>query len=203
MAQAQIMAVDVDHPQPRLVERAVEVLRGGGLIAYPTDTYYAVGCDLFSKKAIDRLFELKGRDRKKPLAFLTHDLSKVAEYAHVNNFAYRVLRQLTPGAFTFVLRANKVVPDMMATRQREVGIRVPDMELPRMLARELGHPIVTTSATDGEGEVLTDPRDIKEAIGKRLDLILDGGIVDNEPSTVLSLLEDRIEILRQGKGELE
>lgn len=203
MPTAHIVAVDVEHPQPRMVQRAVDVLRSGGLIAYPTDTYYAVGCDLFSKKAIDRLFELKGRDRKKPLAFLCHDLSHVSEYAHVNNFAYRVLRQLTPGAFTFVLRATKVVPDMMATRQREVGIRVPDLELPRALARELGHPIVTTSAADPEGEVLTDPRDIRDAIGNRIDLILDGGIVSNEPSTVLSLLEDRIEILRQGKGEVE
>lgn len=203
MGIAPIIEVDMEHPNPRHVQRAVEVLRDGGVIAYPTDTYYALGCDLFSKRAIDRLFELKGRNRKKPLAFLCADLSDVSEYAHVNNFAYRFLRQLTPGAFTFVLRATKRVPDMMATKQREVGIRVPDAELARELARGVGHPIVTTSATDGEGEPLIDAHDIKEALGSRLDLILDGGVVSNEPSTVVSLLEDHAEILRQGKGIIE
>ena len=154
---APILAVDIEHPQPRHVARAVEVLRGGGLIAYPTDTYYAIGCDLLSKKAIDRLYELKGRSRKKPLSFLCADLSDVSEYAHVTNFAYRAMRQLTPGAFTFVLKATRVVPEMMATKQSEVGIRIPDAPLARMLAQELGRPLVTTSATDREGEPLVDP----------------------------------------------
>jgi len=200
---APILSVDIEHPQPRHVARAVEVLRGGGLIAYPTDTYYAIGCDLLSKRAIERLYEVKGRSRKKPLSFLCADLSHVSEYANVNNFAYRVLRQLTPGAFTFVLKATRVVPEMMATKQREVGIRIPDAPLARMLAQELGRPLVTTSATDREGKPLVDPKDIKEQLGKQLDLILDGGIWPCEPSTVVSLLEDRMEILRQGKGQLE
>ncbi len=200
---APILSVDIEHPQPRHVARAVEVLRGGGLIAYPTDTYYAIGCDLLSKRAIERLYEVKGRSRKKPLSFLCADLSHVSEYADMNNFAYRVMKQLTPGAFTFVLKATRVVPDIMATRQREVGIRVPDAPLARALAQELGHPLVTTSATDREGEPLVDPKDIKEQLGKQLDLILDGGIWPCEPSTVVSLLEDRMEILRQGKGHVE
>lgn len=200
---APILSVDIEHPQPRHVARALEVLRDGGLIAYPTDTYYAIGCDLLSKRAIERLYEVKGRSRKKPLSFLCADLSHVSEYADVNNFAYRVMRQLTPGAFTFVLKATRVVPEIMATKQRSVGIRIPDAPLARMLAQELGRPLVTTSATDREGEPLVDPKDIKEQLGKQLDLILDGGIWPCEPSTVVSLLEDRMEILRQGKGQLE
>src|SRR5512133_2992504 len=130
---APILSVDIEHPQPRHVARAVEVLRGGGLIAYPTDTYYAIGCDLLSKRAIERLYEAKGRSRKKPLSFLCADLSHVSEYADMNNFAYRVMKQLTPGAFTFVLKAARVVPDIMATKQREVGIRIPDAPLARAL----------------------------------------------------------------------
>ena len=188
------------HPQPRLVERAAKVLEDGGLIAYPTDTYYGIGCDLESKKAIDRLYAVKGRDRKKPLAFLCPDLSDVARYAIVSNFAYRTMRQLTPGPFTFVLEATKLVPEMMRTKQRQVGIRVPQAPLMLAIAAKLGRPIVTTSATDEEGVVLTDAREIKEQLGHRLDLILDGGMQPNEPSTVVSLIDDQIEVLRQGKG---
>jgi tRNA threonylcarbamoyl adenosine modification protein (Sua5/YciO/YrdC/YwlC family) len=202
MPLAPIIEVDPVHPQPRTVERAVKVLEDGGLIAYPTDTYYGVGCDLNSKKAIDRLYGVKNRDRKKPLAILCPDLSDVAKYAKVSNFAYRIMRQLTPGPFTFVLEATKLVPDMMQTRQKQVGIRVPQAPLMLAIAAMLGRPIVTTSATDMDGRVLTDAKEIKDELGQRLDLILDGGVQPDEPSTVVSLIDDQIEVLRQGKGIL-
>lgn len=203
MAAAPILEVDPIHPQPRHVERALKVLQDGGLLVYPTDTYYGIGCDLFSKKAIERLYQLKGRDKKKPLSFLCHDLSDVSQYAKVTNFAYRQLKHLTPGAFTFILEATRVVPEMMQTKQKQVGIRVPDAPLARALAQGLGHPIVTTSATDREGEPLIDSRDIKAQLGNGVDLILDGGVHTHEPSTVVSLIGDQIEILRQGKGRLD
>jgi tRNA threonylcarbamoyl adenosine modification protein (Sua5/YciO/YrdC/YwlC family) len=202
MATAPIVEVDSVRPQPRTIERAAEVLESGGLIAYPTDTYYGIGCDLFSKKAIDRLYGIKNRDRKKPLAFLCPDLSDVAKYARVSNFAYRIMRQLTPGPFTFVLEATRLVPDMMQSKQKQVGIRVPQAPLMLAIAAKLGRPIVTTSATDMDGQVLTDAKDIKEQLGARLDLILDGGVQPDEPSTVVSLIDDQIEVLRQGKGIL-
>jgi tRNA threonylcarbamoyl adenosine modification protein (Sua5/YciO/YrdC/YwlC family) len=200
---APILEVDLDNPQPRHVARAVEVLSRGGLVAYPTDTYYGLGCDLLSKKAIERLYQLKGRDKKKPLSFLCPDLSDVAKYAHVGNFAYRTMKGLTPGPFTFILEATRIVPDMMMTRQKQVGIRVPDAPLARALAAGLGRPLVTTSASDGEDEPLIDARGIKEQLGHGLDLILDGGVTLIEASTVVSLIGDSIEILRQGKGRLD
>jgi tRNA threonylcarbamoyl adenosine modification protein (Sua5/YciO/YrdC/YwlC family) len=202
MASAPITEVDPVHPQPRIIERAAQVLEDGGLIAYPTDTYYGIGCDLLSKKAIDRLYGIKNRDRKKPLAFLCPDLSDVAKYAKVSNFAYRIMRNLTPGPFTFVLEATKLVPDMMMSKQKQVGIRVPQAPLMLAIAAKLGRPIVTTSATDMEGAVLTDAKAIKDELGARLDLILDGGVQPSEPSTVVSLIGDEIEVLRQGKGIL-
>src|SRR4051812_44770047 len=116
---APILEVDPEHPNPRHLERALAVLKNGGLLVYPTDTYYGIGCDLFSKKAIERLYQLKGRDKKKPLSFLCHDLSDVAQYAHVSNFGYRQMKHLTPGAFTFILEATRVVPEMMQTRQKQ------------------------------------------------------------------------------------
>jgi tRNA threonylcarbamoyl adenosine modification protein (Sua5/YciO/YrdC/YwlC family) len=200
---APILAVDIAHPNPRHVARAVEVLSRGGLIAYPTDTYYGLGCDLMSKKAIERLYQLKGRDKKKPLSFLCPDLSDVAKYAHVSNFAYRTMKGLTPGAFTFILEATRLVPQMMMSKQKQVGIRVPDVALARALAAGLGRPLATTSASDEEGEPLIDAKDIKEKLGHGLELILDGGVTLIEPSTVVSLIGDSIEILRQGKGRLD
>jgi tRNA threonylcarbamoyl adenosine modification protein (Sua5/YciO/YrdC/YwlC family) len=199
---APILEVDMEHPSARHVQRAVEVLERGGLLAYPTDTYYGLGCDLGSKKGIERLYQLKQRDKKKPLSFLCPDLSDVAKYAHVSNFAYRTMKGLTPGAFTFILEATRLVPDLMMTKQKQVGIRVPDAPLVREIARALGRPLATTSATNTEGEPLTDARDIKAGLGHGLDLILDGGVTLNEPSTVISLIGDTLEILRQGKGRL-
>lgn len=202
MASAPIIEVDPVRPNPRTIERAAKVLEDGGLIAYPTDTYYGIGCDLSSKKAIDRLYGIKNRDRKKPFAFLCPDLSDVAKYAKVSKFAYRIMRQLTPGPFTFVLEATKLVPDMMMSKQKQVGIRVPQAPLMLAIAAKLGRPIVTTSATGGEDEILTDAKEIKDALGARLDLILDGGVQPAEPSTVVSLIDDQLEVLRQGKGIL-
>lgn len=200
---APILEVDIQHPQPRHIARAVQVLERGGVIAYPTDTYYGVGCDLMSKKAIERLYQLKGRDRKKPLSFLCPDLSDVAKYAHVSNFAYRTMKGLTPGAFTFILEATRIVPEVMMSKQKQVGIRVPDAPLARALAAGLGRPLITTSASDDEGEPLIDAKDIKEKLGHGLDLILDGGVTLMEPSTVVSLIGDSMEVLRQGKGRLD
>jgi tRNA threonylcarbamoyl adenosine modification protein (Sua5/YciO/YrdC/YwlC family) len=200
---APILEVDIQHPQPRHITRAVQVLERGGVIAYPTDTYYGLGCDLMSKKAIERLYLLKGRDRKKPLSFLCPDLSDVAKYAHVSNFAYRTMKGLTPGAFTFILEATRIVPEVMMSKQKQVGIRVPDAPLARALAAGLGRPLITTSASDDEGEPLIDARDIKEKLGHGLDLILDGGVTLIEPSTVVSLIGDSMEVLRQGKGRLD
>lgn len=200
---APILEVDMEHPQPRHIARAVQVLERGGVIAYPTDTYYGLGCDLMSKKAIERLYQIKGRDKKKPLSFLCPDLSDVAKYAHVSNFAYRTMKGLTPGAFTFILEATRVVPEVMMSKQKQVGIRVPDAPLARALAAALGRPLITTSASDGEGEPLIDAKDIKEKLGHGLDLILDGGVTLMEPSTVVSLIGDSLEVLRQGKGRLD
>jgi len=201
-AVAPILQVDPQHPASRTVHRAVAALREGGLIAYPTDTYYGIGCDLFLKGAMARLFALKGPNRKRPLTLICPDLSDVAKYARVSNFAYRTMRHLTPGPFTFVLEATRLVPEVMMIRQKQVGIRVPESPIALALSRELGHPLANTSATPSDDTPLTDARDIKAALGHGLSLILDGGPQVSEPSTVVSLLGDEIGILRAGKGEI-
>ncbi|MGQ0508730.1 MAG: L-threonylcarbamoyladenylate synthase [Myxococcaceae bacterium] len=202
-ASAPILEINAEHPNPRHVERAVEVLRKDGLVAYPTDLSYALGCALNSKKAIDRLYALKQRDRKKPLAFMCPDLSAVAHFAHVSNFDYRTMRHLSPGPFTFVLEATRLVPEIMTSRQKQVGIRVPDAPFIVEVMRALGTPLVTSSASDDEGDPLVDARDVKALLGHGLDLIFDGGILSGEKTTVLLLAEDHWEVLRQGAGQVE
>ncbi|TMA44055.1 MAG: threonylcarbamoyl-AMP synthase [Deltaproteobacteria bacterium] len=200
---APIQPVDPRHPQPRHIQRAKTVLQDGGIVSYPTDTYYALGCDAFQKKAMERLALLKRRDGKKPFAFLCADLGDVAKYAIVSNESFRLMRRLLPGPYTIVLDATRLVPRTALTRQRQVGVRVPDAPVATALVRALGHPLATTSAALPDQEPLTDAADIQEHLGHGIDLILDGGVTLNEPSTVLDLTGPAPVVLREGKGRLE
>src|SRR5271166_1746907 len=142
-----LLAINPDHPEPRKIRRAVDALLDGGVIAYPTDTVYGLGCDLTNKHAVDRLYVIKGMDRSHPLSFVCPDLSDIARYAVVDNPVYRVLRRFLPGPYTFILEATREVPKLVQMRRKQVGIRVPALETPRALARELGRPIVSTTAS--------------------------------------------------------
>jgi tRNA threonylcarbamoyl adenosine modification protein (Sua5/YciO/YrdC/YwlC family) len=201
--QAPIQPIDPVHPQPRHVARAVAILQAGGLISYPTDTYYGIGCDLFQKRAIERMALLKRRDPKKPFAFLCGDLGEVAKYAIVDNERYRLLRRLLPGPYTVILPATRVVPRTALTRQRSVGVRVPAAPGALALIHALGRPLATTSAAVAGEEPLVDAADIQKQLGHGLDLILDGGMTLNEASTVIDLTGLQPVLLRQGKGRVE
>jgi tRNA threonylcarbamoyl adenosine modification protein (Sua5/YciO/YrdC/YwlC family) len=201
MSVAPISAIDGRHPQPRVVERAVQSLAGGGLVAFPTDSYYAIGCDLFVKKAIERIYQLKRLPKTHELSFICADLAEVARYAMVDNSAYRVLRRKTPGPFTFILPATRLVPDLVLRRQKTVGVRVPDDPIALAIVQGLAHPVISTSAATPDGEVLIEARDIKERLGHGLELILDGGYKPNDPSTVIDLTGPEPLVVRQGKGD--
>ena len=187
MPAAPIVTIDPQHPQPRLIERAVQILSSAGLIAFPTDTYYGIGCDLFDKRAIERIYQLKQLPKTHELSFICADMAEVSRYAIVDNAAYRVLRRKAPGPFTFILPATRLVPDLVLRRQKTVGIRVPDSPIALALVQQLAHPVISTSAATPGGEVLIDARDIKEQLGHGLELILDGGYRPNEPSSVIDL----------------
>jgi tRNA threonylcarbamoyl adenosine modification protein (Sua5/YciO/YrdC/YwlC family) len=200
---APIQPVDPVHPQPRHIQRAAALLENGALVAYPTDTYYAIGCDVFQKKAMERLASLKRRDDRKPFAFLCADLGEVAKYAIVSNENYRLMRRLLPGPYTIILEATRLTPRTALTRQRQVGIRVPDAPVAISLVKALGRPLATTSAALPDEEPLMDAADIQEHIGHGIDLILDGGVMLSEPSTVLDLTGPVPVVLREGKGPIE
>jgi len=199
---APILEIDPSHPQPRVVERAVSVLSSGGLLAYPTDTYYGIGCDLFDKRAIERIYQLKQLPRSHELSFVCQDLAEISRYAIVDNAAYRVLRRKVPGPYTFILPATRLVPDLVLRRQKTVGIRIPDSPIALEIVKRLGHPLISTSAATPEGDALIDAKDIKEQLGHGLDLILDGGYKPSEPSSVIDLSGPEPVVIRAGKGDI-
>lgn len=198
---APILAVHSETPQPRVVERALTVLSSGGLVAWPTDTAYAIACSAGESNAVAALQKLKGGAHK-PLALICPDLSDVSHFGNVSNFQYRVLKRNTPGPFVFILRASRHVPSALVNKQKEIGIRVPDWALATALCQGLGRPLVSTTATDEEGTILRDASDIQDALGKKLGLILDGGVLPDAQTTVVSLIDDAVEVTREGLGEL-
>lgn len=204
MGQAVTLSINPDNPQMRLIRQVVEQLRQGGVICYPTDTGYGIGCDIFNQKAVKRIYQIKQRPKDKPFSFMCADLKDLSRYCYVSNTAYRLMKKNLPGAYTFILPTMKIVPKLLTTRQKTVGIRVPDNEICRALIEELGNPILTTSAaTIDEGKSLVEVFEIQERLGRQLDCIIDGGAVYPSPSTIVSLLDDEIEILRQGKGDTD
>lgn len=200
---AEMLSIDPQHLKGRHLRRAVEVLRSGGVVIYPTDTIYGLGCDITNKEAIERVRRIKGRSHRKPMSFVCADLSNVSRYAQVSTFAYRVLKRCLPGPYTFVLPATRETPRILQTKQKTVGLRVPDHPVPLALITELGNPIISTSANISEQEVLTDPRDLQKILGGQVDLVLECGQLPVMPSSVVSLVNDRVEILREGQGDLE
>jgi tRNA threonylcarbamoyl adenosine modification protein (Sua5/YciO/YrdC/YwlC family) len=191
------------YPEPRKVRRAVEALEAGEIIGYPTDTVYALGCDLTNKKAIDRLYQVKGMKKNQPLAFICPDLADLSKYAVVDTHAYRIMRRVLPGAYTFILPATREVPKILHTSdKRTVGIRVPDSPIITAIARELGRPVISTSAHPSGGEQLIDARDLVPTF-KGLSLVLDGGLCGNEPTTVVDLSQGFVDVVREGAGSIE
>jgi tRNA threonylcarbamoyl adenosine modification protein (Sua5/YciO/YrdC/YwlC family) len=197
-----LLEINPDNPQPRLISKVVEVLKNGGVVAYPTDTTYGVGCSIFSKKGIERIYLIKQRDRKKPFSFICTDLSEIARYAKVSNYAFKVMKRLLPGPYTFVLDANPIVPDLLQTKQKTVGIRIPDNRICLAIVSELGHPIVTTSANLSGEEPIGDPWQVDADLGRQLDIVVDGGELTADVSSVVSLIGDRPEVLRKGVGDV-
>jgi tRNA threonylcarbamoyl adenosine modification protein (Sua5/YciO/YrdC/YwlC family) len=189
------------HPQARRVQQAAEVLRRGGVIVYPTGTVYGLGCDIHQKKAVERIYQIRRLKKDHPLSFMCPDLSKIARYAHVDDFAYRIMKRLVPGPYTFVLSATREVPKLLVRKQKTVGIRVPDDKIALALLNELGSPIVSTSATL-DGEVLNDPDELYARFA-HADAFVDGGWGGIEPSTIIDLSGGEAIILRQGAGSVD
>ena len=199
----QFFQIHPDNPQPRLVSQAVGILRDGGLVVYPTDSSYAIGCHLGDKQAMERIRRIRQLDARHHFTLVCRDLSEIATYAKVDNQAYRLLKSLTPGPYTFLLSATHEVPRRLQHAKRKtIGLRVPDHRVAQALLAELGEPIMSsTLILPGADLPETDAEDIHERIGKLVDLIIDGGNCGFEPTTVIDLASGTPEVLRQGKGD--
>lgn len=201
---ARIIEIHPTHPQPRLVASVVQIIRSGGLIAYPTDSSYAFGCHLGNKKAIDRIRRIRRTDKDHNFTLVCSDLSEISTYARVDNWAYRLLRSLTPGPYTFILPATRELPKRLQNeKRRTIGIRVPNHPVVKSMLDALGEPIMSgTLMLPGDDLPLTDPHEINERIGHEIEAIIDAGPVGVEPTSVLALADGQVEVLRAGKGDV-
>lgn len=198
-----LLKINPHNPQARQISRVVDIIKKGGIIAYPTDTFYGIGCDIMNKKAIEKIYVIKQRNKSKPFSFICPDLKDIAKYAKISNMAYRNMKRLLPGPYTFVLAGSKLVPKMMLTKRRTAGIRVPDHRIALAIVEELGHPIISTSATHPDGQVFENPSLLHDHFQKAIDVVIDGGPVSGSPSSVISLIDDIPEIIRYGAGNVE
>ena len=197
-----LLSINTENPQQRLIGKAVRILKDGGIIIYPTDTVYGMGCDLFNKKGIEKIYKIKHRSKKQPLSFICADLKDISRYAQVPNYAYKIMRRLLPGPYTFILEASRLVPKILLPKRKTTGIRIPDNPISLSLARELGHPIISTSATIEQNEISGDASEIEEKLGHCVDLIIDGGILGTEQSSIVNLVDGIPRVIRAGKGDI-
>jgi len=190
------------NPQVRFISKAVDILRSGGIIIFPTDTYYGLGCDLFNRDGIEQILSIKNESDAKLFSFICSDLKAISKYAKVSDYAYRTMKHLLPGPYTFILPAAKVIPKKFWSKRKTVGIRVPDHSVTLHLVKELGNPIVSTSTTTRLGEALLDPQEIRSIFNSRVDLMLVSEKMNFEPSSIVDLSGDEPEIIREGAGDV-
>lgn len=207
MGKAIFTRIHPDNPELRKIQHAVEVLRNGGIIIYPTDTVYGMGCDLYHAKAFDQLCKIKGvKPGKDRFSLIFYDISQVSEYVKpITTQIYRVMKKGLPGPFTFILQFSNKIPRSLETKRKTVGVRIPDNLIPRLIARELGNPMVTASIRDEDAvlEYSTDPSLIFEKYEGMVDLVIDGGYGKNVASTIVDCTGDEFEVLREGLGDFE
>lgn len=199
-----LIRIHPQNPQPRLIRQVADVLKKGGVIVYPTDTLYGLGCDIFQQKAIERICAIKGVEpQKAKLSFVCYDLGDLSHYARqLTTPVYRTLKQCLPGPYTFILEASRQVPRILKTKKDTVGIRVPDNEIARSIVKELGNPVLSTTLPGENVEDYTDPEIIYDRFEKLVDIVIDGGIGGTTPSTVIDFTRDEAEVVREGAGPL-
>jgi len=201
-----LLRIYSENPNPKEIKKAVDCLKNGGVIIYPTDTVYGIGCDVNNKKAMERVCRIKGLDIKKHnLAFVCYDLSHIAAFTkQLSTSTYKLMKKTLPGPYTFILEANNSIPKLFKNSKKEIGIRIPDNNIPREIVKELGNPIATTSVKDKDMliEYSTDPELIYEHFNKRVDIVIDGGYGEAIPSTIVDCTNNNPEIIRKGKGDI-
>ncbi|MFC1670870.1 L-threonylcarbamoyladenylate synthase [Spirochaetota bacterium] len=196
-----IFVVNEKNPQKRLIRKACDIIESGGIIVYPTDTVYAYGCDINDKRAIEKIYRIKKIKRNKPLSFIFSDISNINKYVrNISNEAFKLMKKTLPGPYTFIFKASKLVPKLVITNQKTIGVRIPNNNIALELVQTLGRPIMSASVNLSTGEYAADPGNLDKELLNNVDLIIDAGMELSEPSTVIDFSGGTMEILREGKG---
>lgn len=198
----EIQYVEIYNPDREQILHAVQILKRGGVIVYPTDTIYGLAADLLNKDAVAKIYKIKKISKQKLLSFIFADLKGIADWANISNGAFRIMRRVLPGPYTFILPASTEVPRSIVEKRQTIGVRVPDAVVAQRLVKELGRPLLSTSVPEGGDEFFTDPGEIAEAFEHDIDLILDAGVMPNVPSTIVDFTVNPPEIVREGAGDI-
>ncbi|MGA1867125.1 MAG: L-threonylcarbamoyladenylate synthase [bacterium] len=199
-----IIKIHPQNPQPRLIKQAVHILEQGGIVVYPTDTTYGMGCNIFNKKAVERLYRIKKSDKKKLFSVICSDFSQMSKYAQISNFAYKIMKHCLPGPYTFIMTGTRLLPKVTLTKRKTIGVRMPKNKIMLCLSKEYGEPILNTGISVTMEDTMTvNPIDIEQKYGQEVDLIIDGGQMPYNESSVIAFIDDQIEVIRQGLGDLK
>jgi len=199
-----IIRIHEENPQKRFIEKAKEIIEEGGVILYPTDTVYAYGCDINCKDAIEKIYQIKKIERNKPLSFIFSDISQLHEYVrNMPDPAYKMMKKVLPGPYTFIFQASKLVPKIVLTRQKTIGVRIPANNVALEIVRALGRPIISASAVAHDGGYIVEPAALEKVYRNQLDLVLDCGEKGSDPSTVIDFSQGEMVLLREGKGRID
>ncbi len=198
-----IFVINEQNPQPRLINKTIEILNEGGVIVFPTDTVYAYGCDIKDKRAIERIYRLKKMEKHKPLSFIFTQISEINDYArNISDDAYKIMKKAFPGPYTFIFKASKLVPKVVVTNQKTVGVRIPDNNIAIEIVKALGRPLLATSVSNQDGNYIVEPKDLEKICRNEVDLVIDCGPKISSPSTVVDMSGDTMRVIREGKGEI-
>lgn len=197
-----LLPMNTQNPQIRNIRKVVEVMKAGGIVVYPTDTTYAFGCDLFNKHAVEKILGIKKMPKDKLLSLICADLKTVSQYGYVTNSSYKLMKHCLPGPYTFVLKATQLVPRIMMTKQKTIGVRMPQCAIALAIVEELGHPLITASVALPGEEIMSEPYEINERLGHLVEIVIDAGIILPDPSSIIDLSVEPPLILREGKGDV-
>lgn len=198
-----ILQINPQYPTHRHVQSVVQSLKEGKIVAYPTDTAYAIGCDVLHKKALHKIYELKKEKKQRLFSFICHDFKTIGKYAHMSNYAFAIIKSHLPGPYTFILNATREIPTVVLTKRKTIGIRMPNSPLCLEIARLLGNPLLTTTAKHWQWGILNSANDIQKIFGSFVDIIIDGDILQTNPSSVIDLTDDTPKVIRQGAGDID
>lgn len=195
-----LLKINPARPEPNEIDQAVQILKNGGIIVYPTDTIYGLGCDILNKKAVNKIYQLKKREKQKPMSIICADFKEAGKYAYLSDYAFRIFKKTLPGPYTFILKAKNKTPQSFIAKNKTVGIRIPDNKICLALAKALGNPIISTSLNISGQNVLTNPSQMSKELKNKIDLIIAGKTLGQEASTVIDLTNNPASLVRQGKG---